>query len=119
MLRFDICQNSRNLSACRLQALRDQLQAQENQRLHDHVARLEALRDRHIRQLELDFGASAAPEALVRDRRRQRQHQIDRVFEEYRQWLDETRHTEREPYIQVVAVLTGQGAVARPSGQGE
>ena len=45
--------------------------------------------------------------------------QIDRVFEEYRQWLDETRHTEREPYIQVVAVLTGQGAVARCSGQGE
>ncbi|EAR23004.1 hypothetical protein [Nitrococcus mobilis] len=40
----------------------------------------------------------------------QRQHHIDRVFRDYRDWLDNTQTTEDDPYLQAVAVFTGQTA---------
>ena len=37
----------------------------------------------------------------------QRSRVIRRVFDEYRQWVEETLSTEPEPYLQVLAAVCG------------
>jgi len=91
-----------------LRQLRKQTEAEINDRLNRQLAALEQLRARHLGQLELDLGNLLHS---VRDRRRQdRAAQINRVFDDYLDWLENTQITEENPYLQVVAVFTGQPA---------
>lgn len=99
-----------------LKTLRSEVQAEKNAELSEHLQKLDDLRNKHLDQLELDLGGQQ-PEAFRERRKRDRMQHIDRVFEEYQQWLKETRHTEEEPYIQVIAVLTGDEAVAVAEGE--
>ena len=73
-------------------------------------AALEALKGRHFEQLEIDFGGSDQPEAFKRARRDDRSARIERVFKDYRDWLENTHMTEPEPYLQVTALFTRQPA---------
>lgn len=91
-----------------LQRLRDQKESERHQQLNQHLSNLEALRNKHVGQLEMMLERSDQPEAFKQRQRSERMHHIDTVFNEYKHWLDETQHTERDPYVQVVAVLTGQ-----------
>lgn len=91
-----------------LQRQRDQKESERRQRLNEHLQKLEALRNQHVAQLEMMLERSDQPEAFKQRQRSERMHHIDTVFNEYKHWLDETQHTERDPYVQVVAVLTGQ-----------
>ncbi len=44
----------------------------------------------------------------MRERRREeRAAQIERVFDDYLDWLENTQLTEDQPYLQVAAVFTG------------
>lgn len=99
-----------------LKTLRTEVQAEKNEELRGHLQKLDDLRNKHLDQLELDLGGQQ-PDAIREHRKRDRMQHIDRVFEEYQQWLTETRHTEEEPYIQVIAVLTGDEAVAVEEGE--
>ncbi|WP_444913322.1 DEAD/DEAH box helicase [Microbulbifer sp. PAAF003] len=94
-----------------LKKLRTELQAEKNTELNEHLGRLDALRGKHLDQLEMDLSGHQ-PNAFRERRKRDRLDHIDQVFREYNQWLQETRHTEEEPYIQVIAVLTGDKAKA-------
>jgi len=47
------------------------------------------------------------PEKLVQGRKEKERREIDRIFDEYFNWIEETMTTEDNPYIQVVAVLKG------------
>ncbi|WP_444934147.1 DEAD/DEAH box helicase [Microbulbifer sp. JTAC008] len=103
----------------RLKERRTEVQAEKNTELREHLDKLDSLRNKHLDQLELDLTqGSHQPQAFLDRRKRDRMEHIDRVFEEYKQWLEETRHTEEEPYIQVIAVLTGDEAVAVVEGEG-
>ena len=88
-----------------LQALRQEREAQSNERFNQQLAELERLKQRHIGQLELDLGNLLQG---VRERRREeRAAQIERVFDDYLDWLENTQLTEDQPYLQVAAVFTG------------
>ncbi|MFJ3108368.1 DEAD/DEAH box helicase [Pseudomonas putida] len=88
-----------------LQALRREYEAQSNERLNSQLAELERLKQRHLGQLELDLGSLLQS---VRERRREeRAAQIERVFDDYLDWLENTQLTEDQPYLQVAAVFTG------------
>lgn len=93
-----------------LRKARDKMQAEKNHELQRYLTQLEALRSKHLGQLELELSSSDQPEVFKQKRKNDRMHQIERVFAEYKHWLEETQHTEDDPYIQIVAVLTGQEA---------
>ena len=96
-----------------LKKTRDKIQADKNHQLQEYLAELEALRNKHLGQLELELSRSDQPEVFKQKRKQDRMHHIERVFKEYKHWLEETQHTEDDPYIQIVAVITGQEAQAR------
>jgi hypothetical protein len=91
-----------------LQAVRDAHEDAINYKLNHQLAELETLKQRHIGQLELDLGS--ALEAVKQKRREERLADIDRVFTDYLNWLENTQCTEPHPYLQVVAVFTGSQA---------
>ena len=51
--------------------------------------------------------AGFAEDRLGVGRQAQRQREIDHNFESYIEWIEETMTTEKEPYIQLIAVITG------------
>lgn len=88
--------------------LRQQHETQSNERLNQQLAALETLKERHLKQMELELGGL---QGGSRERRREdRAAQINRIFDDYWSWLENTQLTEPDPYLQVVAVFTG----ARP-----
>ena len=75
--------------------------AQLNQRLEGTLAELERLQGRQVEQLQLDLEKQL--ETVKRGRFEQRSQQINRVFDDYRQWVRDTLTTEPQPWIQVLA----------------
>jgi hypothetical protein len=75
------------------------------QRLTATLQDLERLQGQQMQQLELRLAQSQQDEAFKRSRRQQRETTIRKVFDEYRQWVQDTLTTEPEPYIQVLAAV--------------
>lgn len=74
-------------------------------RLTSTLKDLERLQSQQMQQLELRLAQSQQDEAFKRSRRQQREITIRKVFDEYRQWVEDTLNTEPEPYIQVLAAV--------------
>jgi len=87
--------------------IRDRFELEINQRLTAQLEKLDQLKARQLRQLALEFASSQQMESLVRSRKEQRQREIERNFDDYLTWIQDTMTTETSPYIQVIAVLTG------------
>ena len=73
------------------------------ERLERTLADLKRLQGQQIQQLELRL--EKLVEGVRESRRAQRTQQIHRVFDEYRQWVEDTLSTEPEPYIRVLAAV--------------
>ncbi|GAB3629983.1 RNA polymerase-associated protein RapA [Pandoraea terrae] len=71
------------------------------QRLEGTLTELQRLQGRQIEQLTLDLERQL--ETVKRGRFEQRSQQINRVFDDYRQWVQDTLTTEPQPWIQVLA----------------
>jgi len=69
--------------------------------------RLAELHDDHLQQLELELSTRKDAESRKADIRRKREATIKRHFDEYHRWLSDSVATEEEPYIQILAVVTG------------
>ncbi|WP_297725004.1 DEAD/DEAH box helicase [Limnohabitans sp. Rim8] len=80
-----------------------QFAAQLNARLQSTLAELKHLQDKQIVQLELRFENQI--ETVKRSRLETRTRQIGHVFDDYRQWVQDTLTTEPKPWIQVLAAL--------------
>ncbi|EDM7419278.1 ATP-dependent helicase, partial [Salmonella enterica subsp. enterica serovar Idikan] len=78
-----------------------------NQQLNEHLQKLDVLRGRQLNQLELDFADNKQQLSVKQSRKEQRQREIEHNFDSYIQWIEDTMTTEKEPYIQVIAVITG------------
>ncbi|ASY81932.1 helicase [Pectobacterium polaris] len=78
-----------------------------NQQLSEHLEKLEKLKGRQIGQLELDFAENKQQESVKQSRKEQRQREIEHNFNSYIEWIEDTMTTEKQPYIQVIAVITG------------
>lgn len=73
------------------------------QRLQGTLAELERLQGRQVEQLTLDLDKQL--ETVKRGRFEQRSQHINRVFDDYRQWVQDTLTTEPQPWIQVLAAV--------------
>ena len=73
-------------------------------RLAGTLAELEILQGKQVEQLELRL--ENLLEGVRQSKREQRGKQIRQVFDEYRQWVEDTMTTEPQPYIRVLAALT-------------
>lgn len=78
------------------------------ERLRTTLAELERLQGRQVEQLTLDLERQL--ETVKRGRFEHRKQQINRVFDDYRQWVHDTLTTEPQPWIQVLAAVTSAGA---------
>ncbi|MGR6798367.1 DEAD/DEAH box helicase [Sphaerotilus sulfidivorans] len=81
-----------------------------DERLHTTLAELERLQGRQVEQLTLDLELQL--ETVKRSRFEHRKQQINRVFDDYRQWVHDTLTTEPQPWIQVLAAVTSAHAGA-------
>lgn len=76
-------------------------------KLQEHLDRLEELRKRRHAQLEVGFqGELSETRQNRRDAERRR---IDKLFDEYWDWIERTMTTEDNPYLRIAAVLWGGG----------
>lgn len=83
--------------------LQECFSAQMTQRLSGTLADLERLQGNQFEQLELRLAANQQGEQFKKSRREQRTQHIRKVFDEYRQWVQDTMTTEPQPFIQVLA----------------
>jgi superfamily II DNA or RNA helicase len=80
------------------------------ERLDGTLKDLERLQGRQLEQLKLALENQL--ETVKRGRYEQRSQQINRVFDEYRQWVHDTLTTEPQPWIQVLAGVCHPSAAA-------
>jgi superfamily II DNA or RNA helicase len=86
---------------------RNAFEAQINQRLTEQLYKLDVLKGRQLKQLDLDFAENKQLESVKQNRKEQRQREIEHNFNSYLEWIQDTMTTEKEPYIQLIAVITG------------
>ncbi len=84
--------------------------AQLSARLQGTLAELQHLQSKQMQQLTLDLERQL--ETVKRGRFEQRTQQINRVFDDYRQWVQDTLTTEPQPWIQVLAAVCHPTAAA-------
>lgn len=77
--------------------------AQLEGRLAGTLRELERLQGRQVEQLSLELERQL--ETVKRGRFEHRKQQINRVFDDYRQWVQDTLTTEPQPWIQVLAAV--------------
>ena len=79
--------------------------AEMQQHLQGTLADLERLQAAQMQQLTVRLEKQLMQ--VRQSRFEQRSRVIRRVFDEYRQWVEETLSTEPEPYLQVLAAVCG------------
>jgi len=89
-----------------MSAKRKDFQDQINNKLNQHLNDLEQLQKRKLSQLEKRFSDIRQPDKLALKEKEVRK--INGVFDEYKEWVEETMTTEDHAYIRVVAALTGR-----------
>jgi superfamily II DNA or RNA helicase len=72
------------------------------QRLSGTLADLKRLQEKQFEQLELRLAVNQQAEQIKNAKREKRTQVIRRVFDEYRQWVEDTMTTEPQPFIQVL-----------------
>lgn len=90
-----------------MEARRQEIANSLAEKLHAQTASLEALKSKHIEQIEFDFSKSKLHETRAQNERETRTRQVNRLFETHQMWIKETLETQDTPYIQLIAVLTG------------
>ena len=77
-----------------------------NEKLEENLKALDRLKGKHYRQLEL-FYENKKQQGRHQHRKDQQKREIDRKFDEFIKWVEETMTTEDNPFIQVIAVMKG------------
>ncbi|MGH6884731.1 MAG: hypothetical protein ACREGK_01490, partial [Geminicoccales bacterium] len=77
-------------------------------RLAEATARLDELRQRHARKIELDFERSGELETVRVGKREQRRRDLERMFRAHSDWVEQTLKTEPKPTLTVLAVFCGE-----------
>ena len=85
---------------------RKQFEDHVDGQLNDQLKELEVLRSKQIKQLELVFdqGQNKAKQA----RKVQQAQDINKIFDDYIEWIQDTMTTENQPYMQVIAVIVNR-----------
>ena len=73
----------------------------------EYLDELDSLKERRLFNPELKFENSRLSDRIVESRKQTEVREINKIFDEYYQWINETMKTEKEAWIQVIDVLTG------------
>ncbi|QEP45087.1 DEAD/DEAH box helicase [Ectothiorhodospiraceae bacterium BW-2] len=87
--------------------VRKEVENRLNQKLQQQMDALEKLRGERLEQLALQYNSEQGIGAIREDKKRKQERYIETVFDDYWQWIEETMTTEPQPYIQLIAVITG------------
>ena len=87
-----------------------------SERLEATLQELERLQKRQLEQLAMELERQL--ETVKRGRFEHRKQQIGRVFDDYRQWVQDTLTTEPQPWIQVLAAICHTSASPALAGTG-
>ena len=90
-----------------------------NVQLNEQVAAQDELKANKQRQLELRLTHSEMAEPLKRARRNTALQDIEDIFNDYWQWIEDAMTTEERPWVSVVCALVGVGAPQRPHGESD
>ena len=71
-----------------------------------HLKALEELKAKHMRQLEFEFAEQLQTER-VKNKKEMRGKELERIFQEYYHWIENSMYMEDKPYIQIAAVVKG------------
>lgn len=93
-----------------LKVLRQNRENELNERLNVQMEAMDKLKKRHQRQLDLALESSLEANTRKKHRRDEAETYIERVFDDYLAWLEDTQELEALPFIQVAAVITGERA---------
>ena len=80
-----------------------------NAKLDEELEALERLKARRLTQLELKLEQSSEPSAHKTHREERARRDIDEVFKDYLEWVQETMSTERTPWLKVICAMVGDG----------
>ena len=89
------------------QIIRKEKESLIDAKLQAQVDALEALKAKRVKQLAFDFEQAGGIQQIVEDKKLKEQHRIEKLFDDYIQWIEDTMTTEKTPYIQLIAVFTG------------
>ena len=78
-----------------------------NEQLNRELAALEELKARRIEQLARKLERSQRAEAFKAHQRSTGEQEIEQIFDDYLEWVEDTMTLERQPYIKVVCVMVG------------
>ena len=78
-----------------------------NARLDEELKALEHLRKRRFAQLELKLEQSAHPAAHKAHREERARRDIEEVFNDYWEWIEDTMTTEKTPWLKVICAMVG------------
>ena len=87
---------------------RDAFEKRINAKLDHAVAALDELKAHRLRQLELRLAGSGQAEAIKRARAERSRHEVEEIFDEYLEWIQDAMTTEPRPWIKVVCAMTGE-----------
>jgi hypothetical protein len=76
-----------------------------NEKLNRQLNALDRLRAKQYAHLERKFEGTRQSESKILEQKAAEKRQIDKVFDAYLDWVEDTMTTEDQPYIQVLAVL--------------
>jgi superfamily II DNA or RNA helicase len=86
---------------------RNAFEEEMNRKLDEHLNQLEALRMRHLDTLQQQVRSMDVAEKAKERRAEEKKRQIQALFDQYMDWIQETMTTEKQAYIKLVAVLQG------------
>jgi hypothetical protein len=85
-----------------IQQRRDAYVDEMDTKILEQLEELDRLKERHLGQMELDFNQES--------KRLEKQKEIETIFENYYRWIKESMEIEKQPFIQVIAVLKGSAS---------
>ncbi len=91
-----------------MEARRDEKNDELNAKLNARLQELEALQEEHERHLERKYADSDRPASIVEPEKQKERREIERIFDDFFEWAEDTMTIEEEAYLQVIAVLTGR-----------
>ena len=83
-----------------------------NAKLDEELKALEQLRARRFAQPDLKLEQSIQPAAHKTHREKRARRDIEEVFDDYLEWIQETMTTERTPWLKVICAMVGNATEA-------
>ncbi|MCK5133877.1 MAG: DEAD/DEAH box helicase [Candidatus Sabulitectum sp.] len=87
---------------------RTEFESSINEKLQEQLDELDILKDRKLFNLETKFEKSKLLPQVKNSRKSREEREINKVFSQYLDWIEETMTTEKHAWVQVVAILTGE-----------